>query len=146
MRHVEEVRLIDDERSHWVATGPAGRHVEWDAEITLDEPNRQIAWRSIERADVHNSGSVRFSPSLDGRGTLIEVEMDYRPPAGRAGAVVAMLFGEEPSLQIEGDLRRFKQLIETGEIPTTRGQPHGQRTLKSRLFNRALEPAQQAKR
>jgi uncharacterized membrane protein len=146
MRHVEEVRHIDDQRSHWVATGPAGRHVEWDAEITLDEPNRQIAWRSIERADVHNSGSVRFSPSLDGRGTLIEVEMDYRPPAGRAGAVVAMLFGEEPSLQIEGDLRRFKQLIETGEIPTTRGQPHGQRTLKSRLFNRALEPAQQAKR
>jgi uncharacterized membrane protein len=139
MRHVEEVRVIDDTRSHWRASAPAGRHVEWDAEIVTDEPDRLLSWRSAEGSDVYNSGAVRFWPAPGGKGTLIEVEMEYRPPAGKAGAMLAMLFGEEPSQQIEGDLRRFKQLIETGEVPTTRGQPHGQRTLKSRLFNREVE-------
>jgi uncharacterized membrane protein len=143
---VESVRRIDEQRSHWIASGIAGRHLEWDAEITQDEPNRLLAWRSVENADVDNSGAVRFWPAGDGKGTVIEVEMAYRPPAGRAGAAVATLFGAEPSQQIEGDLRRFKQLIETGEIPTTRGQSHGRRTLKSRLFNRMFEPAQQAAR
>jgi uncharacterized membrane protein len=139
MRHVESVHSIDGRRSHWVATGPAGSHVEWDAEITQDQPNRLLAWRSTAEADVHNSGEVRFEPAPGGNGTVIEVAMEYRPPGGRAGAALAMLFGEEPSQQIEGDLRRFKQLIETGEIPTTRGQPHGPRTMKARFINRRVE-------
>jgi uncharacterized membrane protein len=139
MQHIEAVRRIDDQRSHWVASAPAGRHVEWDADITQDEPDHLIAWRSTEESAVHHSGAVRFTPVAGGKGTQIEVQMEYRPPAGSAGAVVAMLFGAEPSQQIEGDLRRFKQLIETGEIPTTRGQPHGQRTWKARLFNREVE-------
>jgi uncharacterized membrane protein len=146
MRHIESVQVLDDQRSHWVATAPAGRKVEWDAEITEDQPNRLIAWKSTSSADVHNSGTVRFAPAPGGKGALVEVEMEYRPPAGAAGALVAMLFGEEPSQQVEGDLHRFKQLIETGEIPTTRGQPHGARSLKSRMFNRSFEPAQQAGR
>jgi uncharacterized membrane protein len=140
MRHIESVRVIDDTRSHWRASAPAGRHIEWDAEIIADVPGRMLSWCSAAGAGVHNSGSVRFSPAQGGKGTLIEVEMQYRPPAGSVGAMVAMLFGAEPSQQIEGDLRCFKQLIETGEVPTTRGQPHGQRTLKSRLFN--MEAAQ----
>lgn len=139
MRHIESVQKLDDKRSHWVATGPAGSHVEWDAEITSDEPNRLLAWRSTGSSDVYNTGSVQFSPAPGGKGTLLQVEMQYRPPAGNAGAMVAMLFGEEPSQQMEGDLRRFKQLIECGEIPTTKGQPHGKRSLKSSLFNRKFE-------
>jgi uncharacterized membrane protein len=139
MRHIESVEKLDDKRSHWCATGPAGTRVEWDAEITADEPNRKLAWRSTGSADVYNTGTVEFAEAPHGKGTLLQVEMEYSPPGGTAGAMVAMLFGEEPSLQMEGDLRRFKQLIECGEIPTTRGQSHGKRSLKSTLFNRKLE-------
>jgi uncharacterized membrane protein len=139
MRHIESVEKLDDKRSHWCATGPAGSRVEWDAEITSDEPNRLLAWRSTGSADVYNTGSVRFSPAPGGKGTMLQVEMEYSPPGGNVGAMVAMLFGEEPSQQMEGDLRRFKQLIECGEIPTTQGQPHGKRSLKSSLFNRKFE-------
>jgi uncharacterized membrane protein len=139
MRHIESVEKLDEKRSHWCATGPAGSRVEWDAEITSDEPNRLLAWRSTGSSDVYNTGSVQFSQAPGGRGTLLQVDMEYSPPGGSAGAMVAMLFGEEPSQQMEGDLRRFKQLIECGEIPTTQGQPHGQRSLKSTLFNRKFE-------
>lgn len=139
MRHVEAVQVLDDMRSHWRAAGPAGTTVEWDAEIIADQPGRLLAWRSVGDADVYNSGSVRFAPAPGGQGTLMQVEMEYSPPGGSAGAAVAMLFGEAPSQQIQGDLRRFKQLLECGEIPTTRGQPHGQRTLKSGWFNRVSE-------
>jgi len=139
MKHVESVRVIDDRHSHWRAKGPAGTHVEWDAEITEDKPERMIAWQSVPGSQVQNRGMVRFEPAPGGKGTVIEVEMEYRPPAGTAGAAVAMLFGEEPSQQIEGDLRRFKQIIETGEIPSTKGQPHGPRSFKARLFNRGVE-------
>ncbi|MGZ5200156.1 MAG: SRPBCC family protein [Telluria sp.] len=139
MRHIESVEKLDDKRSHWCATGPAGSRVEWDAEITSDEPNRLLAWRSTGNSDVYNTGTVQFAPAPGGKGTLLQVEMEYSPPGGTAGAMVAMLFGEEPSQQMEGDLRRFKQLIECGEIPTTQGQPHGQRSLKSGLFNRKFE-------
>ncbi|GAB3461347.1 hypothetical protein GCM10027321_21890 [Massilia terrae] len=139
MRHIESIEVIDDMRSHWCATGPAGSRIEWDAEVTADQPGRLLAWRSSDNADVYNSGTVRFAPAPGGQGTLMQVEMEYQPPGGAAGAAVAMLFGGEPSQQIRSDLRRFKQLIECGEIPTTRGQPHGKRSLKSRWFNRVFE-------
>jgi uncharacterized membrane protein len=139
MRHIESVRVDDDTHSHWCATAPGGRRVEWDAEITDDRPNRLIAWRSLPGSEVDNCGSVHFAPAPGGKGTVLEVRMEYRAPAGGAGALVARLVGEEPGQQVDGDLRRFKQLLETGEIPTTKGQSHGPRTLKARLLNKELE-------
>jgi uncharacterized membrane protein len=134
MKHLEAVRVNGDRRSHWVARGPAGTRVEWDAEITADRPNELIAWRSLEGADVHNSGTVRFDAAPGGRGTVLHVALDYRPPAGALGAAVAQLFGEAPQQQIEGDLRRFKNIMEAGEIPTTSGQPTGQRSAIGKLL------------
>jgi uncharacterized membrane protein len=125
MKHVESVSVLDEKRSHWVVRGPAGSTVEWDAEIINDEPNALIAWRSLDNAEVDNAGSVRFVPGPEGRGTEVRVVLDYIPPAGRVGKWVARLFGEEPSQQIHEDLRRFKRLMETGEIPTIEGQPTG---------------------
>ncbi|HEY1402568.1 MAG TPA: SRPBCC family protein [Pyrinomonadaceae bacterium] len=125
MHHLESVRVDGDGRSHWVATAPAGTSVEWDAEITEDRPNELIAWRSLEGADVYNRGSVRFERAPGGRGTIVRVEIDYDPPGGGLGAAVAKLLGEEPELQIGSDLRRFKQVIETGEVVVSEGTTRG---------------------
>jgi len=115
MRHLESVRKIDDRRSHWTACGPAGYRVEWDAEIINDEPNRTIAWRSLNNADVDNAGSVRFVPHFDGTRTEVKVVIDYIPPAGRVGWAVAKVFGTDPEQQIREDLGRFKQVMESGK-------------------------------
>jgi len=125
MKHVESVKEIDEKRSHWVVKAPAGRTVEWDAEIINDEPNALIAWRSLAGAQVDNAGSVRFVKSPVDRGTEVRVVLDYIPPAGTIGKWVAQLFGEEPTQQIRADLHRFKQLMETGEVATVEGQAKG---------------------
>ncbi|HWP42436.1 MAG TPA: SRPBCC family protein [Blastocatellia bacterium] len=116
MSHLESVRVIDGKRSHWVARAPAGMTVEWDAEIIEDAPNEVIAWRSLEGSGVPNAGSVRFSPAPGGRGTELRVQIEYEPPAGAIGAQIAKLTGEEPGQQLKGDLYRFKQVMETGEV------------------------------
>ena len=116
MSHLESVQVLDDRRSHWKAKAPAGRSVEWDAQITQDIPGELIAWESLEGADVANAGSVRFATAPGGRGTELTVKMHYDPPAVPLGAIVAKLFGEEPGQQVDGDLRRFKQVMETGEV------------------------------
>lgn len=134
MQHLESVRVLDERRQHWKARGPAGTRFEWDAELTADEPGRRLAWRSVGSADVDNSGEVEFAPAPGGRGTTVTVRLRYAPPAGKLGAAAARLLGEEPSQQIAADLRRFKQLLETGEIATTSGQPNGRRSLKARLL------------
>jgi uncharacterized membrane protein len=105
-----------DRRSHWVAKGPARKRVEWDAEITADRPNELISWRSVEGADVENAGTVRFQPAPGGRGTEIVLELEYVPPGGLFGVTLAKLLGEEPAQKVAGDLRRFKQVMETGEV------------------------------
>jgi uncharacterized membrane protein len=125
MEHLKEVRDTDGQKSHWVARGPLGVSVEWDAEIIEDRPNEVISWRSLSGSDVDTAGSVHFTPAPGGRGTEVRVSLKYDPPAGKAGAMVARLFGEAPEQQIEGDLCRFKQLMEAGEIPRTTGQPRG---------------------
>lgn len=116
MSHLESVTVSDSRKSRWRAKAPAGMRVEWDAEITEDRPNELIAWRSLPGADVDNAGSVRFTPAPGGRGTEVKVELRYDPPGGAFGALVAKLFGESPEQQIAGDLRRFKQVMETGEV------------------------------
>ncbi len=125
MRHLESVQVLDQDRSHWVAKAPAGQSVEWDAEITEDHPGTGIAWRALPESQVVNSGAVLFTPGPQGRGTEVRVTLDYEPPGGGLGAMVARLFGEEPSQQVMDDLRHFKQIMEAGEIPTTDGQPSG---------------------
>ena len=131
MHSVASVRALDDRRSHWVARGPMDRSIEWDSE----SPNSAIAWRSLPGSDLDMSGFVRFTPAPGGRGTLMEIEMHYVPPAGKLGTAIATLLGHEPGQQLRADLRRFKWLMETGEIPTTEGQPAG-RSLTRSVLNR----------
>jgi uncharacterized membrane protein len=116
MKHLKSVTVVDQRRSHWAVTGPAGATIEWDAEITEDRPNDFIAWRSLEGADVDNRGSIQFINAPGERGTIIHVNLHYEPPGGALGAAIATLFGEEPGQQLASDLRRFKQLMETGEV------------------------------
>jgi uncharacterized membrane protein len=132
MSHLQSVQPRGGQRSHWVAKGPAGASIEWDAEITADVPNQRLAWRSLEGSDLPNEGSVTFKPLPAERGTVVSVELRYSPPGGRLGSAIAKLFGEVPEQQIGSDLRRFKQLMETGEVATTEGQPSGRRSIVSR--------------
>ena len=125
MRHLESVEKVTDTISHWKAKGPGGTTVEWNAEIYNEEPSKLIAWRSIEGSDVVSAGSVNFDDAGPGRGTRVRVRLQYSPPGGKLGAVVARLLGRDPASEIREDLRQFKQLLETGEIPTTAGQPRG---------------------
>ncbi len=128
MRNLDSVSVLDDRRSHWIAKGPAGTHIEWDAEIYNEIENELIAWRSLEDADVVNAGSVRFQAGPTGHGTFVRVTMNYNPPGGKVGAGLAELLGGVPSQLIKEDLRRLKQLAEAGEIATIDGQTSG-RTL-----------------
>jgi|SRR5581483_6858002 len=124
MKHVESVRTTDERRSHWVVTAPAGRTVEWEAEIINEVENELIGFRSLNgRVDL--AGSVQFKDAPGDRGTEVIVEVQYNPPAGILGAFAAKMWGEEPTQQIEEDLRRFKQIMEAGEIPISKGQPSG---------------------
>jgi uncharacterized membrane protein len=116
MKHLESVEVRDQRRSHWKAKAPAGANVAWDAEITEDRPNERITWRSLPGADVDNSGTVSFGPAPRRQGTEVTVELEYAPPGGMVGVTLAKLFGEEPEQQVGGDLRRFKQVMETGEV------------------------------
>lgn len=124
MENLESVTKLDETRSHWVANGPGGKKVEWDAEIYNEKENEMIAWRSLPGADVTNAGSVHFEEA-PGHGTYVKVVLNYNPPGGKAASLLAKLFGKEPGQLIEQNLRRLKQLVETCEIPTTEGQPSG---------------------
>jgi uncharacterized membrane protein len=125
MDHLESVTVMDETRSRWVAKAPAGTKVEWDAVIHNEIEDELIAWRSLAGSDVSNAGSVHFTPIGDGSRTEVRVVLSYDPPAGKVGAAVAKLLGEEPSQQIEEDLRRFKQVIEATEVPGNSSQPVG---------------------
>jgi uncharacterized membrane protein len=108
---------------------PAGRTVQWDAEIINEIPGEVIGWRTLAGADVISAGSVRFAPLAVGRGTEVRVRMQYDPPAGKIGAAVAWMLGHDPASTVREDLRRFKQLMETGEVPTIQGQPRGKQSM-----------------
>lgn len=135
MKHLESVTVMGNGRSHWKAKAPAGSTVEWDAETTADQPNELIAWHSLGNADVSNSGMVRFVEAPGGRGTEVHVDLHYDPPGGAIGALFAKMFGEEPGGQIADDLRRFKQVMEIGEVmlsdATVTEGPHPAQPLSS---------------
>jgi len=117
MTHLDRVTESADGMSHWTAAGPAGLAVRWDAEIINEIDNKLIAWRSLPGSDVVTAGSVNFDAARDGRSTQVSVHLQYAPPAGKAGAFVASLFGREPAQTIREDLRHFRQLLEAGETP-----------------------------
>lgn len=125
MRHIKAIEVKDERHSHWIANAPLNQSIEWDAVIVNDETDHLIAWTSAEGAEIENSGFVRFTPTTGDRGTEVKVVMEYQPPGGVLAAALAKLFGEEPEQQIGDELNRFKQLMETGEIATTEGQPKG---------------------
>lgn len=114
MRHLESVERITDTLSRWRAKGPADLTVEWSAEIHNEVPNRLIGWRSLEGSDVVSAGSVNFEPA--GAGTRLRVRLQYSPPGGKAGDAVARLVGRDAATEIREDLRRFKQMVEAGEL------------------------------
>lgn len=122
MDNVERIDVMDDKRSHWVVKAPAGRTVEWDATITDEEEGSYLAWTSEDGADVPNSGRVDFRDA-GARGTVVTATLLYDPPGGVVGKVIAKLFQREPAIQARRDLRRFKQLMETGEIATAAQNP-----------------------
>jgi uncharacterized membrane protein len=127
MAHLEQVRATGDRTSHWTAVAPFGNNVEWDAEIIDERPGEKIAWRSTGDADVPNAGTVRFVPAPDGVSTEVHVVLVYDIPGGSLGKDVAKYFGEEPHQQLDDDLRRLKQVLETGEVVRSDGAPWGKR-------------------
>lgn len=131
MQHVESVTTLDDQRSHWVVKAPLGQTVEWDARMTEERPNELIAWESEADAVVQTRGRVAFKQAPFDRGTEVMVDLGYQPPAGSLGAALSTVLGKGPTHQIREDMRRFKQMIETGEMPTTEGQPSGREAVSS---------------
>ena len=129
MKHLESVTVTGDKTSHWKAKAPFGTSVEWDAELTSDVENKRIGWKSVENATIPNSGVVEFIDKGD-RGTIVKVVMTYESPGGKLGEWIAWALGEEPSYQVEDDLRRFKTLMETGRVPTIQGQTSGREPFK----------------
>jgi uncharacterized membrane protein len=126
MGHLQAVRRTGDRTSHWTASAPFGT-VEWDAVTTEDVPGKRIAWRSAKGADVPNEGSVEFRAAPGGQGTEVHVRMTYEVPAGKIGELVARYFGEDPHQQLDDDLRRFKQVMEVGEVVRSDGAPYGKK-------------------
>lgn len=133
MRHIESVKVLDGERSEWVATGPMESKIRWTARTTEDRENERIAWESLPGGDLPNNGSVEFRPGVAGRGTIVRIKMEYRPAAGALGRAVATVVGRNPQFAAREALRRFKSLIETGEVPNTHGQSHGPRGVHGRV-------------
>jgi uncharacterized membrane protein len=134
MRHLESVRARDG-RSEWRAVAPLGAHLQWTAETIEDRENEYIAWRSEEGSEFDNSGSVEFRRAPGNRGTIVRAVVHYDAPGGALGKAVAAVFGKDPEFAIREDLRRFKALMEMGEIPTTEGQSHGPRSAKISILH-----------
>lgn len=127
MHHLKSVESIDRKRSHWVAQGPMGVTIQWDAEVFNDREPELIAWRSLPDSQVDTTGSIRFKELANGQGTSVTVSLKYNPPGGKVGSAIAWLMGSDAEQQIEEDLRKFKSRLEAGEMPTIAGQSSGRR-------------------
>jgi len=123
MTYLESVRSTGDRKSHWIANGPVGSKIEWDAELVKDEPNRLISWRSTSGMFA-NAGTVRFEPAPGGRGTIVRVEMDYAPNGGVLNSAVGRMMGTDIGQRILHDLRNFKQMLEIGEVTQSDASIH----------------------
>jgi uncharacterized membrane protein len=125
MDHLKSVKAIDARHSEWVARGPLHTNFKWKSELTEDVPNERLGWQSLEGSEVSNEGTVEFRERPEGRGTEVKVRLRYNPPGGKLGAMFATIFKSEPSQEVREGLRRFKQVMETGEFATTEGQSSG---------------------
>lgn len=127
LENIDSVAADAAGRSHWVIKAPAGRTVEWDSVLTEDRPNEVLAWESAPDGDIKNTGRIEFRDAPPGRGCEVTATIVYDPPGGDVGKLIAKLFQKEPKMQARRDLRRFKQLMETGEISTSRAPDAGPR-------------------
>lgn len=125
VKYPVEITSISETESHWAVTAPGGKRVEWDSAVVEDRPNELIAWRAREGADVPNQGRIHFTAAPGDEGTEILVQVEYSPPGGKLAALIAKITGKEAGQQVMETLRRFKALMEAGEIPTIEGQPVG---------------------
>ncbi|MEO7411576.1 MAG: SRPBCC family protein [Sphingomicrobium sp.] len=116
MDNVRSVEMLGDKTSCWTIEAPAGKTVELITEITHDVPGERIAWKSVEGSQIDTRGEVLFKDAAPGRGTIVTLILTYAPPGGTIGKLAAKLFRREPAIQARLDLRRFKQLLETGEV------------------------------
>jgi len=139
MYHLDMVRVIDQRRSHWVAKGPMGLRISWDAEIVDEQEDQWLVWRSLPGSDLAAHGSVRFRPAPGDRGTEVTVAMQYECLGGKMGRMVASVLGRDLQWSIREELRRFKQLMEAGEIATVAGQPSGRRSAMVSLLQEGLQ-------
>ncbi|HEY0686429.1 MAG TPA: SRPBCC family protein [Steroidobacter sp.] len=137
MTHLDSVKELDEKTSEWLAHAPGGVKLQWRSEIVEDEPGRFISWNTCPGSQINHCGSVRFESPPGGKGTLLKIEIYYGLPGGPMAAKVGQLISNGPEAMVMEDLRRLKQLIETGEIATTRGQPSGTRSLVGRAFSRS---------
>lgn len=135
MYYIDSVKILPDGRSLWKAKGPLNKPVEWHSELTEDRPNELIAWRTLPGSQVQHTGSVQFEVAPGGRGTVVRVEMEYQSPGGLLGATIAKLMHREPGQELHDALRYFRQLMETGEVSTTVGQPAGRPSGTSKKFD-----------
>lgn len=125
MQGLESVRVIDDTHSHWVARPDDDTRVEWDSELVREVPGELLEWKTVEGSELVSGGLVRFADGPQDKGTEVKVDLYYDVPGGALGQVFLKLWKEHPDQMVKADLRRFKQLLETGEIATTEGQPKG---------------------
>lgn len=142
MYHLKSVTADGDGRSHWVANAPVGQPVQWDAQITEDQPGKRIAWQSLPGSGIENGGSVDFAPDNSGKGTEVRVTIGYQLPGGALGKVASTLLGESPEQQVNDDLRRFKQILETGQVLRSDGSPEGTSSF-SQMHQQTAQPAKQ---
>jgi uncharacterized membrane protein len=140
MGHLESVTTDGAGRSTWTARAPVRRKVSWQAETTGDEPGQRISWKSLPGSDIDNSGTVHFAETPDGTGTEVRVSLHYDVPGGAVGRAVARLWGEEPSQQVHDDLRRFKAIMETGDVVRSDSLPDGPRSGRQ-MSQRPAQPA-----
>jgi uncharacterized membrane protein len=135
MKNIDSVIQIDDRRSHWVGKSPLGLKLEWDAEILEEREGKLLSWCSLPGSDVRNAGTVFFDQATGGRGTVVRASLDYQVPGHLLGQAVGKMLSGITEQQVREDLKRFKELMETGEIATTNGQSHGTRSLIGRIHN-----------
>jgi len=127
MERIDSVRVTGDRRSHWIATGPLGLPFEWEAEIVEDRENQVISWQSLAGSEIDSGGAVKFRPAPGARGTEVTLELEYTPPGRELTAQLLKLMGQAPAQQLREDLRRFKELMETGQIIVAPSDPETDR-------------------
>jgi len=134
MRHVESVQCVDHQHSRWRVRQGENEHLEWEAEIINEHANELIAWRSLPGSEVNQAGTIRFQPAPRGQGTEVHLKIEYEIPGGALTQMLLKMERSSPEQMMREDLRHFKQLMEAGEIPTTRGQPAGRRDDKTKKY------------